>query len=73
MRKLQELEALLETQKNEVEKRIKIELLERGWTQKKLSDLIGENRAMVNRAIKGDTTPRSIEIRSKIFEVLNLK
>lgn len=73
MRKLTELEALLETQKNEVEKRIKIELLERGWTQKKLSDLIGENRAMVNRAIKGDTTPRSIEIRSKIFEVLNLK
>ena len=73
MRKLLELEALLETQKNEVEKRIKIELLKRGWTQKKLSDLIGENRAMVNRAIKGDTTPRSIEIRSKIFEVLNLK
>lgn len=73
MRKLPELEALLENQKNEVEKRIKIELLERGWTQKKLSDLIGENRAMVNRAIKGDTTPRSIEIRSKIFEVLNLK
>ena len=73
MRKLTELVALLETQKNEVEKGIKIELLERGWTQKKLSDLIGENRAMVNRAIKGDTTPRSIEIRSKIFEVLNLK
>lgn len=70
---MSELEALLENQKNKVEKRIKIELLERGWTQKKLSDLIGENRAMVNRAIKGDTTPRSIEIRSKIFEVLNLK
>lgn len=68
-----ELEALLETQKNQIEKTIKIELLERGWTQKKLADLIGENTSMVNRAIKGDTTPRSIEIRSKIFEVLNLK
>lgn len=40
--------------------------------QTELSDLIKENPQSVNRAIKGWTNPKSIEIRKKIYRVLDM-
>lgn len=68
-----ELETDLELQAKKTERAIKIALLDRGWTQKKLAELIGENKAQVNRAIRGDVTPKSKAIRRKIIEILNIK
>lgn len=67
------IEETLEETKKEVERKIKFALLDRGMTQKQLSDLIKENRQQVNRAIKGDTTPKSKEIRDKIYQLFNIK
>lgn len=67
------IEEALEETKKEVERKIKFALLDRGMTQKQLSDLIKENRQQVNRAIKGDTTPKSKEIRDKIYQLFNIK
>lgn len=67
------IEEALEETKKEVERKIKFALLDRGMTQKQLSDLIKENRQQVNRAIKGDTTPKSKEIRNKIYQLFNIK
>lgn len=67
------IEDALEETKKEVERKIKFALLDRGMTQKQLSDLINENRQQVNRAIKGDTTPKSKEIRNKIYQLFNIK
>ncbi|MEY8295006.1 helix-turn-helix domain-containing protein [Limosilactobacillus caviae] len=55
-----------------VEKQIKIRLLERDMTQTELASLIGENPQQVNRAIKGNSAPRSVEIRKKIYRVLDM-
>lgn len=65
-------EALVESRKN-LEKKIKIALLDRGMTQKELSKLIKENPQQVNRAIKGDSAPKSIELRKKIYQILNIE
>ncbi|HIY91855.1 MAG TPA: helix-turn-helix domain-containing protein [Candidatus Companilactobacillus pullicola] len=67
------IEEALEETKKEVERKIKFALLDRGMTQKQLSDLIKENRQQVNSAIKGDTTPKSKEIRNKIYQLFNIK
>ncbi|MFL2063926.1 XRE family transcriptional regulator [Latilactobacillus sakei] len=66
-------EQALLTSAKEVEKSIKISLLTRGMSQRDLSDLIGENPTQVNRAIKGDMSPKSIHIREKIYTVLNIE
>lgn len=55
-----------------VELNIKMKLLKRGMTQVELSRLLNINRQQVNRAIKGDKSPRSIEIREKIYRVLDM-
>ena len=55
-----------------VELNIKVKLLERGMTQAELSRLLNINRQQVNRAIKGDKSPRAIEIREKIYRVLDM-
>lgn len=65
-------DALAEASKA-MERKIKIALLERNMTQRELSRLIKENPQQVNRAIKGDTAPKSKELREKICTVLNLK
>lgn len=46
------IEEALEETKKEVERKIKFALLDRGMTQKQLSDLINENRQQVNRLLK---------------------
>lgn len=65
-------EATLEAQAFSVKKKIKSALLDRDMSQVELSQLIKENAQQVNRAIAGDMTPKSKEIRNKIYRVLNL-
>ena len=48
-------------------------LLEKNMSQAQLADLLGENRTVVNLAIKGNTNPRSIAIRKKIYKVLGME
>lgn len=51
---------------------IKINLLKKGMTQVELADLINENRVQLNRAIHADMSPKSIEIRQKVYRVLGI-
>lgn len=63
----------LEKAKKQVERTIKIKLLEKDMTQTQLAKLIGESRAAVSLAIKGNTNPKSIKVRKKIYKVLGIK
>ena len=56
----------------DVERGIKVRLLERHMTLAELSRLLNINRQQVNRAIKGDNTPKAKEIRDKIYRVLDM-
>ena len=51
----------------ETEKQIKIGLLKLGLQQKELAKVINENTPQINRAIKGDISPKSMVIRNKIY------
>ena len=55
-----------------ITKQIKSKLLDRDMTQVELSDLIKENPQQLNRAIHGDMSPKSKEIREKIYKVLDM-
>lgn len=67
------IEVQLSNVTKEIEKKIKTALIERGWSQTKLANLIGEGRVQTNRAVSGYNDPNSIRIRKKIYEVLGLK
>lgn len=70
---MSKVETDLRQQMLETTKTIKIALMDRGWTQNHLAELIKENKSQVNRAIKGDMTPKSVEIWHKIYEVLETR
>lgn len=53
--------------------KIKMALIQREMTQVELSKLIRENPQQVNRAISGDMSPKSLEIRQKVYKVLGIK
>lgn len=57
----------------QIKKDIKTALINRDMTQVELAELIGEGQQQLNRAIRGDTTPKSVAIRKKIYKVLNLE
>ncbi|APX73141.1 XRE family transcriptional regulator [Companilactobacillus allii] len=57
---------------HQIESSIKTKLFERHMTQRELSGIIDENPVLVNKAIKGDTSPKSQRIREKIGRVLNI-
>lgn len=52
---------------------IKTALLSKNMTQSELADLLGESRTRINLAIKGNTNPRSVKIRKKIYKVLGME
>ena len=56
-----------------ITRKIKIGLLERGMSQVELANLIGEGVQQLNRAIHADMSPKSVEIRQKIYKVLDIK
>lgn len=53
--------------------KIKIGLLERNMSQVELAEMIGEGPTQLNRAIHADMSPKSVEIRQKIYRVLNIE
>lgn len=67
------IEEKLENAKKQVERQIKMKLLDKNMTQTELADLIGETRANVNLAIKGNTNPKAVQIRKKIYKVLGME
>ncbi len=67
------IEEKLENAKKEVESSIKKALLEKSMSQAELADLIGETRTNVNLAIKGNTNPKAVQIRKKIYKVLGME
>lgn len=65
-------EKMLEQAAADIEKRIKTSLIDHGMTQVQLADLLNLSPQWVNRAIKGQNTPKAINIRKKIYKVLGL-
>ena len=57
----------------DIERSIKIALLNRDMTQKELAELIHANPQQQNRAIKGDMTPKSRELREQVAEILHME
>lgn len=66
-------EQTLERTQRQIEKKIKFALLDRGMTQVELAKLISENPQQLNRAIKGDMSPKSLSLRQKIYKVLGME
>ncbi|MCV3316303.1 transcriptional regulator [Pediococcus ethanolidurans] len=56
-----------------IKSKIKVALIERDMTQVELSNLLNENQQVVNRAIAGDPTPKSLNIRKRIYKILDIK
>lgn len=52
--------------------RIKMRLLEKDMTQVELARLINEKPVQLNRAIHADMSPKSVEIRQKVYRVLDI-
>lgn len=62
-----------EVLKRKVKKRIKDEMWERNdMKQWELAEMIGEGVSQTNRAINGETSPKSRAIRKKIFTLFNI-
>ncbi|MFC6290633.1 transcriptional regulator [Levilactobacillus angrenensis] len=53
--------------------RIKMRLLEKDMTQVELASLINEKPVQLNRAIHADMSPKSVEIRQKVYRVLDIQ
>lgn len=59
--------------KRKIKKRIKDEMWERDdMKQWELAEMIGEGESQTNRAINGETSPKSRVIRKKIFTLFNI-
>lgn len=59
--------------KRAIKKRIKDEMWERNdMKQWELAEMIGEGTSQTNRAINGETSPKSKAIRKKIFALFNI-
>ncbi len=57
----------------EVEVVIKQALLKRHMKQKDLAKLLKTSPQWINRAVKGQNTPKANEIRKEIYQVLNIQ
>ena len=59
--------------KRKIKKRIKDEMWERNdMKQRELAEMIGEGESQTNRAINGESSPKSKTIRKKIFTLFNI-
>ena len=67
------IEENLEKAKKQVEQQIKMEMLKKNISQAQLAKMLKETRTVVNLAIKGNTSPKSIKIRKKIYQLLGIK
>ncbi len=55
-----------------IKKQIKTSLAKRDMTQVELAKLIKVNPQVLNRAIHGDMSPRSRQIRTQVYKILDL-
>lgn len=56
-----------------ITRKIKIRLYDKNMSQVELAELINEGPQQVNRAIHADTSPKSVNIRHKIYRVLDIE
>lgn len=68
-----EVEEKLIEQMTETEMTIKKALLEKGWKQQDLVDLLKIHKSIISRAIHGDMAPNCRRARKKIYKVLGIK
>lgn len=66
-------EEKLESIQKQIERDIKIALINRNMTQAELANLMGESRFSVNQAIKGNNTKGAVKVRKKIYKVLGME
>ena len=66
-------EEQLEVAKQNVERNSNQALFDQNMNQVQLAKLIGASRQNVNKAIKGGTLPRAVEIRKRIYKVLGME
>ncbi len=67
------IEEQQEALKRKIKKRIKDEMWERDdMKQRELAEMIGEGESQTNRAINGESSPKSKTIRNKIFTLFNI-
>lgn len=67
------IEEKLEQAKQEIEFQIKSALMKKHMSQVDLAELLNESKFQINKAIKGNTSPKSVELRRKIYKVLGME
>lgn len=63
----------LEQATTSVRKKFKIAILESGYKQRELAEIIGTTPAQLSRAIAGNTTPKDIELQKRLAKFLNIE
>lgn len=63
----------LEVASRNVEKKFKFALWERNMKQVELAHILQTSPAQVNRALKGNTTPRDLEIQKQAAKILGIE
>lgn len=66
------VESRLNKATEELKRTIKTSLIEHDLTQADLSRMLNVSQAQVNRAIGGDDSPKSRNIRRKIYDFLHI-
>ena len=58
---------------NKLESKIKQKMLEKGYSQIELANLLKENRSTISAAIGGYPNKKSKEVRKRIFKILGME
>lgn len=66
-------EQVLADAKVKIEREIKEVMIKKGYTVSSLAKLMNENRSKVSQAIHGNTNPRDVEVRKKIYRILGME
>lgn len=62
----------LEIASNDVKLKFKMAILQSGFKQVELAEMVGTTPQQLSRAIAGNTTPKDIEIQKKLAKILNV-
>ena len=67
------IEEKLQSAAKEIERKIKLALIEQNMTQADLADITRESRSEINKAVKGNNSRHSTELRKKIYKILGVE
>ena len=67
------IEEKLQSATKEIERKIKLALIEQNMTQADLADITCESRSEINKAVKGNNSRHSTELREKIYKILGVE